>query len=138
MPERFDCVHFESWAVLYAAGELGDTERAAVEAHARECAACAAVLGREVKMRDVIAERGEAAEEMAPSGLLLARCRSELAEALDDAEKRAARPGWRGMLSPQRWAAGFGRALTFHPGWSAAALLMLGAFGGLGARADRK
>jgi len=135
MPERFNCGDFESWAVLYAAGELGETERAAVEAHARECATCAAVLRREVKMCDAVAERGVAAEEIDRSGLLLSRCRSELAEALDDAEKRTARPGWRGMLSAQRWCAGFGRALAFHPGWSAAALLILGAFGGLGARA---
>jgi len=135
MPERLDCADFEGWAVLYAAGELGGAEFAAVEAHARECAACAALLDRELKMRDAVTAHGDATGGIDRSGLLLARCRSELAEALDDAEKRAAQRGWRGVPSASYWATGFGRALAFHPGWSAAALLILGALGGLGGQA---
>jgi hypothetical protein len=79
MPESFPCEHFESQAVLYAAGELDDAERAAVEAHARECAACAALLENEIKLQDAVVAN-EAGERIDLSGLLLARCRSELGE----------------------------------------------------------
>ena len=135
MAERLSCVDFESWAVLYAAGELSESERAAVEVHARECAACAAVLASETKLRDSFIRRSEAAEEMDGSGLLLAQCRSQLAEALDDEEKRGKQSGWRAIVSPERWATAFGHALATRPGWSGAALLILGALGGLGGQA---
>ena len=135
MPERFHCRNFENAAVLYAAGELAEDERLAVETHARECAACSALLDREVGLRAVIGARCDAAETLDRSGLLLAQCRSELAEALDDAEKHAAPSSWPGLLSPLRWSAGLRRALALHPGWSTAALLMAGALAGLGARA---
>ena len=134
MMERLDCVDFEDRAVLYAAGELGAGERAAVEVHARECAGCAAVLGRELQIRSALAACGEANEEIDRSELLLARCRSELSEALDDVDESSARRGWQGIFSPARWTADLSRALTFHPGWSAAALLVVGALCGLGAR----
>jgi hypothetical protein len=135
MPERFDCRNFEDTALLYAAGELGEPERAAVEAHARECAACAALLDREIVLRAAIVARGDAAETLDRSGLLLAHCRSELAEALDDAEQHAAPSGWRALWSPLQWRAGLGRVLELHPGWAMAGLLMAGAIGGVGVRA---
>ncbi len=128
------CDEFEALAVLYAAGELDDAERAAVEAHARECAACAGVLENEIKLRNALVE-DEAAEGIDRSGLLLARCRSELSETLDEAEKNSARSGWRRMLSVAGWGAMLRGALAVHPGWSAAALLLAGALLGLGGRA---
>lgn len=136
MGERIDCREMKNLAVLYAVNELDDPQRAAVEAHAQECADCAAELQSEIELHEVVAARVEAAEQMDRSGLLLARCRSELAEALDDAEARVAKPGWRGLLLPARWGAGFRRALTLHPGWSAAALLIAGALGATAVRAE--
>ncbi len=135
MPDRLTCRNFEDAALLYAAGELSEPERAAVEAHSRECAACAALLDREIALRAAIVARGDAAETLDRSGLLLAHCRSELAEALDDAEKDKAPSEWRALLSPLRWRASLARALMLHPGWATAALLMAGALAGLGARA---
>jgi hypothetical protein len=135
MAEQFQCGDFEDLAVLYAVDELDAAQRAAVERHAAGCAACAAVLGRELRMRAAIAVRGERADEVDRSGLLLAQCRSELAESLDDAEKRSAKPWWHNAGSPGLWASVFGRALAFHPGRSTAALLVAGALAGLGGRA---
>jgi len=136
MPEKIRCAEFEDWAVLYAAGELEGEVRADIEEHARLCAGCAATLRKEMALREAVAARGEAANELDGSGLLLARCRSELSEALDDRENANVRTGgWRQRLSPARWAAEFRRALVFHPGWSTAALLVAGALGGVTVRA---
>lgn len=134
MATPFQCDEFEALAVLYAAGELDEAASAEVEVHARECAACAAVLEREIQLRNALVE-DEAAEGIDRSGLLLARCRSELSETLDEAEKGSARSGWRRFLSAAGWGAAFRGALAVHPGWSAAALLLAGVLVGLGGRA---
>jgi len=134
MAERVQCADFEERAILYCAGELSEEACASVEGHARECVACAAILAEEMEFSQLIAERCDA-EEPDASGFLLARCRSELAEALDEAGAREGGAGWLSFLQPSRWASAFGRALAFHPGWSTAALLVVGALGGLSARA---
>src|SRR5207237_6719294 len=98
MPESQHCQNFEDAAILYAAGELSEVECSAVEAHARECSACGELLNREVRLQAAVAARDDAAETLDRSGLLLAHCRSELAEALDDAQKNAVASGWRGLF----------------------------------------
>jgi len=133
MRETLDCGQFEGMAVLYAAGELADENRAAVETHARECATCAAKLSDELDLYRAVVSSEQAADALDRSGLLLARCRSELSEALDDADARR-RSGWRELLLPSRWAADLRRAVVFHPAWSAVLLLILGAFCGFAAR----
>src|SRR5262249_42377213 len=118
MPEKVQCADFEVMAVLYAAGELDGEGRAAVEEHARACRACAAALEKELRLRDAILA---GAEDLPKSdATLLARCRHELYEALDDSPVREAREGWRAWFSPELWLARFRRALVFHPGWTAA------------------
>jgi hypothetical protein len=133
MPEELNCSNFEDRAILYAAGELAEADRAAVEVHARHCAGCAAVLGNELSVRKALASRVQPADTLDRSELLLALCRSELFEVLDDARAQA-KPGWRALLSPWRWVAGFRHALGVHPGWSAAALLLVGVLTGTAAR----
>ena len=138
MPRLVQCTEFEELAMLYAAGELGDEERAAADAHAQECAACAATLASELAWRDAWAAKEPASDKLDRSGLLLAQCRSELAESLDDAGVGAARGAGkirraRGGLAhgpAAGWAAAFRHALAFHPGWSTAVLLIAGALGG--------
>jgi hypothetical protein len=138
MPRLVQCAEFEELAMLYAAGELGDEERAAADAHARECAACAATLGNELAWRDAWAAKEPASDKLDRSELLLAQCRSELAETLDDAGVGSTTGGgknsWRSWFSSSRpwagWAAAFRHALAFHPGWSTAVLLIAGALGG--------
>lgn len=133
MVEELHCSNFEDRAILFAAGELAGEERATVEAHAQRCANCAAVLSREISLRNALAARVQPADTIDGSELLLAQCRSELFETLDDT---AARPqqSWRSFLIPVRWITGFRHAFVFHPGWSAAALIVAGAFAGTAAR----
>jgi hypothetical protein len=131
MIEELNCSNFEDRAILYAAGELAEEDRAAAEAHALQCANCAAVLSREVSLRRVLAARVQPADVIDRSELLLVRCRSELFEAMDDASAQHQR-AWPSLLAPWRWMA-FRHAFVFHPGWSAAALLLVGALAGTAA-----
>ena len=131
MPEELHCSNFEDRAILYAAGELNEEERTAVEMHVRQCAACAAMLSGEMDLRNALAARVQPADRLDGSELLLARCRSELFETLDDA---AAQPRQSWFLAPMRWVAAFRQAFVFHPGWSTAALLLVGALAGTAAR----
>src|SRR5580704_10931240 len=149
MPSEISCSGFEDLAVLYAFGELGEADRAAVEAHVQACAECSAMLRSEIALHEAIAARGQFCDEMAlgdnafgDKESLLAQCRSELAEALDDSAASAsarAESGWRAWLSPGAWSAWwtgtFRHALAFHPGWSTAALLIVGALAGTAGRA---
>ena len=132
MVEELNCSNFEDRAILYAAGELIEESGAAVEAHAQQCANCAAVLSREMSLRKAFAARVQPADTLDGSQLLLARCRSELFEALDDRAAESKR-SWQALLTPWRVGA-FRHAFVFHPGWSAAALLLVGAFAGTAAR----
>jgi len=133
MVEELNCSNFEYRAILYAAGERIEENGAAVEAHAQRCANCAAVLSREISLRKALAARVQPADTLDGSELLLARCRSELFEALDDGAAQSKR-SWQALLTPWRWVGAFRRAFVFHPGWSAAALLLVGALAGTAAR----
>jgi hypothetical protein len=133
MTEELNCSNFEDRAILYAAGELAEADRAAVEAHTQQCAECVALLGDEIGLRRALASRVLPADTLDRSELLLARCRSDLFEALDDARAQA-KPGWRVLVNPRRWVAGLRHALDFHPAWSAAALVLVGALAGTAAR----
>jgi hypothetical protein len=134
MPRKLTCADFEDLAVLYAIGELDDASRAAVDEHANSCAACAAFLQSELQLNSFLAAHGETDDSLDHSGFLLPQCRSQLAEALDDAETSRKR-GPLQWLSLAHWTEIFRRALVFHPGWSTAALLLIGALSGITGRA---
>lgn len=134
MQRQIDCSEFEELAVLYALGELHADDCSAVNRHAAECQACAAILQRETELHAALSAHRETGESDNVSEFLLAQCRSELSEALDDAEAAHSR-SWTERLSPSRWAEILPRFLALHPGWSTAALLLVGAVGGLTGRA---
>jgi HEAT repeats len=134
MQKKLTCSEFEDLAVLQAIGELDDAGSAAVAEHAGECADCAAVLRSEIELRSALAAHNEASESLDRSGFLLAQCRSELSETLDDAQAVRGH-GWLAQVSPARWMEIFRRMMVFHPGWSTAALLIAGAVGGIAGRA---
>jgi hypothetical protein len=132
MLAELNCSNYEDRAILYAAGELTHEDSAAVEAHAQKCANCAAILSREIGLRKTLALRLQPADTLDRSDLLLARCRSELFETLDDAAAQPKR-SWT-SLAPWRWLGAFRQTIVFRPGWSAAALLLVGALAGTAAR----
>lgn len=126
------CEEMEQLAVLYAYEELGSAERAAVEAHTVACSTCAAMVARELQMRQVISSADKPGESPDPCGLLLGRCRSELAEALDDHQQAQTKPSlWRSVFSPDAWWAALRHTLVAHPAMSMAVLIVAGFLAGL-------
>jgi anti-sigma factor RsiW len=125
------CEEIESLAILYACDELDAPARGALEAHIALCPACAAIVSREGQMYQAIAAVDQPADSLDRSGLLLAQCRSELAEALDDHQARANRPAWRAILSPSAWWEVFRSTLVYHPAMSMAALVVVGFLAGV-------
>jgi TonB family protein len=134
MSEQVSCEHFESFAVLYALGELEAPLRAAAEEHARACPDCAALLRREIALAEMLASGARAAEEQEPSDLLLASCRSRLSRTLDTATAPIRPRAWTTLFSLRDWIAAFRFSPRVHPAWSVAALLLIGALAGLAGR----
>lgn len=113
--------------VYYACEEANADERAAVEQHVSGCAICAAALAGELRLKQVLATLEQPADRLDGAGALLAQCRSELAEALDDSRDRAiARRG----LQPQgmfaRWLTWCRMELAVHPALGAAFFVLMG------------
>ena len=125
------CEEMEQLAVLYACDELEPAVRAAVDAHAAQCAICSAVVSREARLYQEIVSFDQPADSLDRSGLLLAQCRSELAEALDDEQARLNQPGWSAVLSPLAWWTVLRDTLVFHPAMSMAALVVVGFLAGV-------
>lgn len=125
------CEEIEQLAVLFACDELDPAARAAVEAHAAQCPSCFSVLSRESRLHREIATIDQPADALDLSGLLLAQCRSQLAEALDDQQARANQPGWRAVLSPLAWWTVLRDTLVYHPAMSMTALVVVGFLAGV-------
>ena len=121
----------ESLAVLYVCDELDAASRAELEAHLAHCAACADFVAREGRLHQAITSLDRPADSLDRSGLLLARCRSELAERIDDQQARASRPAWRALISPAAWWNGLRNTLIDHPAMSMAALVVVGFLAGV-------
>lgn len=123
------CTEIAPLILLYVCDELSAEERAAVEAHELICANCAAALGREKKLQQIIGETEQAADELDPTGMLLWQCRSQLAERLDDLDAakesrwRALPAAWRGFRPLAR----FSQLFVAHPALCTAALVFAGA-----------
>ena len=134
------CEEIESLAVLYVCDELEPGGRAALEAHAAGCPACASVLARERRLHAAIAGFDQSADSLDRSGLLLAQCRSELAEALraravltarprNDRLDLASRTRWRAIFSPAEWWRELRDTLVYHPAMGVGiAVLVVAAF----------
>jgi hypothetical protein len=125
------CDEIESLAVFYACDELDTGERAALDAHVAACPSCAAVLLRETRLQAAFASIEPPADSLDRSSLLLAQCRSELAEALDDRQASAGRSAWPTFLSPAAWWGALRHTLIYHPALSMGVLLVAGFLAGV-------
>jgi len=128
----FSCQECGELLVFYACDELSAEERAAVEEHVGRCAACAASLAAELRLQQVVAGAAQPADRLDPAGSLLAQCRSELAEALDEIAPRRGPGGRLLAIHPRNW---MFPSLVRHPAWSSAMLIVLGV--GVGAVASQ-
>ena len=125
------CEYIESLAVLRSCDELDAGARAELDTHVAQCPGCAAIVEREARLQQAIASLDQPADSLDRSGLLLAQCRSELAESLDDKQARANRSAWLSIFSPVAWWGGLRHTLIYHPAMSMTVLMVAGFLAGV-------
>ncbi|HEY1682825.1 MAG TPA: zf-HC2 domain-containing protein [Candidatus Tumulicola sp.] len=84
--------HIEDRAALYALGALSDDERAAVDAHVRECSVCAQAVGE--AENDVALMVASEPQDEAPAALDARIGRLLEARPIESARSRSYRPSW--------------------------------------------
>jgi hypothetical protein len=117
------CTDVAPLLTFYAIDELEPSEREQVEAHLNACPECAALLSEELQVARALGTLPQSADELDPTGALLAQCRSELSESLDDLYAPPVKERWTPFGWLRRW-------MALRPAWGAAFLIFLGiAFG---------
>jgi len=122
--QKNTCAEIAELFVFYVCDEVSEQERVAIEQHVAVCAECRARLKEEYEFHAALRSIHPAGQEPDSSGILLAQCRSELAEALDELDRPAAKPKISRLGFLRRW-------MALHPAWSAATLVLLGLVGGI-------
>jgi len=126
-PDPIRALHCDAAApllVFYVCGESSPEDCTALEQHIAGCASCAAALASELRLRQVLTTLAQPADVLDQAGALLAQCRSELAEALDDAED--AKHEFRPRVGFSRWFAKYRMELALHPALAAAIFVLFG------------
>ena len=113
------CEDIAPLLVFYTCGEVDEQEHAEINAHLTACSTCARQLSEERSFQTALTTASQAADQLDPSGALLAQCRSELAEKLDDLAVPPLREQWLPFGWIRRW-------MAMRPAWSAAALVLVG------------
>jgi hypothetical protein len=121
--ENVNCKDIAPLLVFYLCDEVSEEERGLVEAHLANCSACSALLAEEHQLHSTMLAGPQSADELDASGILLAQCRSELAESLDDLSAPPLQEHWR----PFGWLRGW---MALRPVWSGALLILFGALAG--------
>src|SRR5438132_7266990 len=117
--KSLSCKDIAPLLVFYACDEVSDKERKQIEAHVAKCEACAAQLAEENHLQEAMTAALQPADELDATGILLAQCRSELAEALDDLSAPPIQEHWRPFGWLRRW-------MALRPAWSGALLVLVG------------
>jgi anti-sigma factor RsiW len=121
---KMNCSEAAPLLVFLACDEVTADERAAIEAHLASCGDCRALLAEENEFQECAITLPQAADELDGSGTLLAQCRSEFAESLDEMAVPAGPERWQPFGFVRRW-------MALRPGWSAVGLLAAGAILGV-------
>lgn len=113
------CSEIAPLLVFYACDEVDAQERQQIDAHLAACTSCAEQLREEQTMQAALISTLQPADQIDPSGTLLAQCRSELSELLDDLSAPPIRERWTPFGWTRRW-------MALRPAWSAACLILFG------------
>lgn len=113
------CEDIAPLLVFYACFEVDERERTEIDAHLATCETCARQLNEESTFQTAFCEASQPADQLDPSGALLAQCRSELAEKLDDLQAPPVRDQWMPFGWLRHW-------MALRPALSAGALVLLG------------
>jgi len=117
--KNVNCKDIAPLLVFYLCDEVNDGEREQIEAHLASCAACSALLAEDEQLQTTLLASRQPADELDASGILLAQCRSELAESLDDLSAPPLQEHWRPFGWLRRW-------MALRPVWSGALLVLFG------------
>jgi hypothetical protein len=117
--KKLNCQDIAPLLVFYACDEVSDKERKQIETHLANCEACAAQIAEEREFQEIVVAGRQPADELDAAGILLAQCRSELAEQLDDLSAPPARERWHPFGWLRRW-------MALRPVWSGAMLVFFG------------
>ena len=118
--KNVNCKDIAPLLVFYLCDEVSEDEREQIEAHLASCSACSALLAEDEQLQSALLAGPQSADELDASGILLAQCRSELAESLDDLSAPPLQERWR----PFGWLRGW---MALRPVWSGALLIVFGA-----------
>jgi len=118
-PQLNTCADVAPLLVFYACDEVEPHEREQIDAHLAACEACRSLLGEESELQTAFSSVSQPADAMDPTGALLAQCRSELLERLEDLEMPKVREHWMPFGWVQRW-------MALRPALSAAGLIVFG------------
>jgi len=121
--KNVNCKEIAPLLVFYLCEEVSEDEREQIEAHLANCTACSAVLAVEQQLQSTMLAGPQPANELDASGIVLAQCRSELAESLDDLSAPPLQEHWRPFGWLRRW-------MALRPAWSGALLILFGALAG--------
>jgi HEAT repeats/Putative zinc-finger len=113
------CEDIAPLLVFYVCDEVSEKEHKLIEAHLAVCPACSAQLAEERELQQAMVAAPQPADEFDASGILLAQCRSELAEALDDLSAPPVHEHWRPFGWLRRW-------MALRPAWSGVVLVLFG------------
>jgi Putative zinc-finger len=113
------CADVAPLLVFYACDEVDPQEREEIDAHLAICPTCAQQLSEESVFQTTFSSASQPADELDPTGALLAQCRSELSEQLDDMQAPPMQEHWVPFSWVRRW-------MAVRPAWSAAALILVG------------
>ena len=122
-PKVTRCEDVAPLLVFYTCDELSTSEREQIDAHLAKCDECRAQLTEEDALQAEIDRMPQAADQFDASGVLLSQCRSELSEQLDELSAPKVEERWQPFGWIRQW-------MALRPGWSAAALLLVGAIVG--------
>jgi len=121
--KKMNCRDVAPLLVFYVCEEVDDGERELIETHLACCKACTEQLADEKAFHSTLVSAPQSADEQDASGILLAQCRSELEEALDDLSAPPLQEHWRPFGWLRRW-------MALRPAWSGAMLVLVGILAG--------
>src|SRR5262249_24590491 len=118
-----NCRDLAPLLVFYVCDEVNEKERELMESHLASCKACSDQLAEEKGFHSALVSTPQSADELDRSAILLAQCRSELEEALDDLSAPPHEEHWRPFGWLRRW-------MALRPAWSGAMLVLFGVLAG--------
>ncbi|MDP9338543.1 MAG: HEAT repeat domain-containing protein [Acidobacteriota bacterium] len=113
------CADIAPVLVFYACNEVNESERHQIDEHLAGCSSCREQLAKERELWEAIGSAHLSTSEVDSAEVLLAQCRSELSEKLDDIAAAPVEEQWRPFGWVQRW-------MALRPAWAGAMLVFLG------------